>query len=185
MNALGPLLITLFLSLTLAGCATEPYGLPSNGVAASEPIPTTADGGETFRADNLAWSTHPGGGSIQGLFAFRNGATRFVCQGSDVILSPESAWSRRRMIILYGSATGAAVPVSIVRARTPAAPAGDYARFVRKTTCDSANHFSFAGLASGAWFVITVGKPVDGHGEAIAVTRRVDIHDGAKAVTLN
>ena len=101
-----------------------------------------------------------------------------------MILTPETAWSRRRMIILYGSATAAAVPVSIVRARTPSAPSGDYARYVRKTTCDETNHFSFLGLPDGAWFVITVGKPVDGSGEGVAVTRRVETHGGPRSVTL-
>lgn len=89
------------------------------------------------------------------------------------------------MIILYGSASAAAVTVSIVRARTPGAPAGDYARFVRKTTCDAANRFSFEGLPDGSWFIITVAKPADGQGETVAVTRRVETRGGVRSVTLN
>ncbi len=88
------------------------------------------------------------------------------------------------MIVLYGSASVAAAPVSIVRARTPSAGAGDYARFVRRTTCDLANHFSFNGLPNGSWFVITVGKSTEGAGEPVAVTRRVETHGGLVNMSL-
>lgn len=88
------------------------------------------------------------------------------------------------MVTLYGSANAAAVPVPIVRARTPGAPAGDYARFVRRATCDGANRFHFDGLPEGAWFVITVAKPLDGQGETVAVTRRVETRGGPRTVTL-
>ena len=47
-----------------------------------------------------------------------------------MVLTPETLWSRRRMTILYGSPSSAAVPVATVRARTPSAPSGDYAAFV-------------------------------------------------------
>jgi len=86
------------------------------------------------------------------------------------------------MIILYGSYVRAAQPLEIVRARTPGAPSGDYASYVRKTTCDEANHFSFKGLPDGAWFVITLARPAGG-GDPVAVMRRVETH-GAVA-TLN
>ena len=89
------------------------------------------------------------------------------------------------MIILYGSAGAASAPVSIVRARTPTAGAGDYARFVRRTTCDDADHFSFHNLPDGSWFVITIAKPVDGDGETMAVTRRVQTHGGSSTITLS
>ena len=137
-----------------------------------------------FQPADFAWSTRPGGSSIDGVLAYRGGGGRYTCDGGDVILTPETAWSRRRMIILYGSASSAAVPVSIVRARTPGAPAGDYARFVRKTSCDAANHFAFEGLPEGSWFVITVAKPTDGNGETVAVTRRVETRGGPRSVTL-
>jgi hypothetical protein len=162
----------------LAGCADQPMGL-------SSPAAPMADlgGPRPFQPAEFAWSTRPGGSSIEGVLAYRGGGGRYTCEGGDVILTPETAWSRRRMIILYGSASAAAVPVSIVRARTPNAPTGDYARFVRKTTCDAANHFEFQGLPEGSWFVITVAKPVDG-GETVAVTRRVDTRGGPRSVTL-
>jgi hypothetical protein len=138
-----------------------------------------------FNAQEFAWSTAPGNGSIAGTFAFRRGPVRYICQGEDVLLIPETPWSRRRMLILYGSASAAAIPVSIVRARSPSAPTGDYARYVRRTTCDADNRFAFEGLPVGAWFVVTVGRPAEGPGEPIAVTHRVEMGGGPHTVALN
>ena len=100
--------------------------------------------------------------------------------GGDVILTPETPWSRRRMFILYGSTTSAAVPLDVVRARTTATSSGDYASYVRTTTCSGGERFSFAGLPDGGWFVITLAKPVDGQGEPIAVMRRVETRGGPR-----
>ena len=163
----------------LGACADQPMGLagPSAMSDLSAPGP--------FQPADFYWSTRPGGSSIDGVLAYRSGSERYTCEGGDVILTPETAWSRRRMIILYGSANAAAVPVSIVRARTPGAPAGDIARYARKTTCDAANHFDFRGLPEGSWFVITVAKPTDGAGETVAITRRVETRGGPRMVTLN
>ena len=163
----------------LVGCADQPMG----PVGPSAPMADVSTPG-LFQPADFAWSTRPGGSSIEGVLAYRGGGGRFTCGGGDVILTPETSWSRRRMIILYGSANAAAVPVSIVRARTPGAPAGDLARYARKTTCDASNRFSFDGLPQGSWFVITVAKPVDVGGEAIAVTRRIDTRGGPRSVTL-
>ena len=88
------------------------------------------------------------------------------------------------MVILYGSPTRADVPLEIVRARTPSAPSGDYARYVRKTTCDTGNRFSFAGLPDGAWFVITLARPESG-GDPVAIMRRVETNGGVRQLTLN
>ncbi len=168
--------------LALAACAEGPSEL-GGGPAPSETPPSAS--AAAFDARDFAWSTPAGDSSIMGALTYHRGPARYTCQGSDVLLTPETAWSRRRMIILYGSANAAAAPVSIVRARTPSAGTGDYARFVRRTTCDESNHFSFRSLPDGAWFVITVGKPVDGAGEPIAVTRRVETHGGVSSVTLS
>ncbi len=89
------------------------------------------------------------------------------------------------MEILYGSSTSATVPLAIVRARTPATSSGDYASYVRKTVCDADDRFSFQGLPDGAWFVITLARPLDGAGEAVAVMRRVETRGGLRSVTLN
>jgi hypothetical protein len=169
----------LLAASVLTACADQPMGPSDPGgqvTALSTPGP--------FEPADFAWSTRRGGSSIEGVLTYRGGGGRYTCDGGDVILTPETAWSRRRMIILYGSASAAAVPVSIVRARTPGAPAGDIALFARKTTCDASNHFSFGGLPDGSWFVITVAKPADGAGETVAITRRVETRGGVRSVTL-
>lgn len=163
----------------LAGCESPmgpaPVG-PAPPVAVLSPPPPSST---TFDPAQFAWSTRPGAGAIQGLLQFRRDGVRYSCAGGDVILTPDTPWSRRRMIILYGSAASAAVPVSIVRARTPSAGAGDYARYVHQAKCDAQDRFSFEGLPDGGWFVITIGKPVDGAGEPLAITRRVETRGGA------
>ncbi len=178
-----PLLMAAVAVSTLfaAACADTGFGTsgPDTGYEAPPP-----EGGP-FESRDFAWSQRAGGSSIVGSLAFHGGGGRYTCQGGDVILTPETPWSRRRMVVLYGSANAAAVPVSIVRARSPSAPSGELARFVRKATCDQANHFAFSGLPQGAWYVITVAKPIDGQGESVAVSRRVETHGGARAITLN
>lgn len=83
------------------------------------------------------------------------------------------------MTILYKSADRSALPAEEVRARTPSAPSGDYSAFVKRAVCDANSRFSFSGLANGAWYVITVGKPIaPGTGDDIAVMRRVEIRGG-------
>src|SRR5271165_6234088 len=138
-------------ALALASCAEGPGGFGASPSPAYEPTP----GAVAFNTRDFGWSTSPGTGSISGALTYRQGGAHFSCQGGDVLLTPETAWTRRRMIILYGSAIAAAAPVSIVRDRTPPTSPADYARFVRRTTCDAANRFAFAGLPDGAWFVIT------------------------------
>ncbi|HEY2050947.1 MAG TPA: hypothetical protein VGH03_16535 [Caulobacteraceae bacterium] len=151
-------------------------GPPSN--YGSLPPPTA------FNPQEFAWSTEKGPSSIAGTFGYHRGSIRYVCQGEDVLLIPDTPWSRRRMMILYGSASAAAIPVSIVRARSPSAPSGDYARYVRRTTCDADNRFTFDDLPVGPWYVATVGRPAQGPGEPIAVTRRVEIGGGQHTISL-
>ena len=40
----------------------------------------------------------------------------------------------------------------------------NYSAFVKRTVCDQNSRFSFSGLANGAWYVITVAKPVGAPG---------------------
>lgn len=170
-------------AVALAACQSTSVG-PA-GPLPPPPPPSEAPSANVFRPQDFAWSTVPGQAQVQGVMAYKVGNARYTCQGGDVVLTPETLWSRRRMTILYGSPLNAAVPVAAVRARTPAAPSGDYASFVRKATCDASNRFSFSGLPDGAWFVITVAKPVSGQGEPIAVMRRIETHGGRGSVLLN
>jgi len=150
------------------------------------PPPVEPPSAAVFRPQDFAWSTASGSASIAGALTYRAGQVRYSCNGGDVVLTPETLWSRRRMTILYGSPSSAAVPVDAVRARTPSAPSGDYAAFVRHAPCDQNNRFNFSGLPSGAWFVITVAKPVGAQGASVAVMRRIETRNGqTRNVTLN
>jgi hypothetical protein len=148
------------------------------------PGPGRPGGLAEFSPSDFAWSQVPGRNRIDGRLAFRQGQTRYTCSGSGVVLTPETPWTRRRMSILYASADAAALPAEEVRARTPSAPHADYSGFVRTTTCDAANRFSFAGLPDGSWFVIAMARPAAGGGQSMAIMRRV-VTRGGRAIPLD
>lgn len=151
----------------LTGCAT------TGGPAPSPPPPSMGGAAAAFDAGAFAWSQRPGANVIAGRLNYRQGPVRFTCSGSSVVLTPETAWSRERMAILYGSAERAALPSDEVRARTPRAPPGDATPFVKRTTCDEADQFAFGGLPDGAWYAITIARPAVGSGSSVALMRRV------------
>jgi len=106
------------------------------------------------------------------------GPTRYSCAGASVVLTPETAWSARRMAALYGSTDRAALPSEEVRARTPRAPQGDAGPYVKRTTCDDADQFAFGGLPDGAWYAITIVKPVGVTGPNVALMKRIVVRGG-------
>lgn len=133
-----------------------------------------------FNADDFAWSTMPGRGSIEGNVAFRADGQPFDCTGS-VGLTPDTPYTRARFRTLYGSVDRAAVPEAIVRARTVPDPNADYRSFVRSTTCQD-GRFTFTGLPDGGWYVIV---PVSADGdERIVLMRFVATRGGRVQVTL-
>jgi len=160
--------------LLLGGCATEGGGPAAPG--ASGPAPANA----AFRAADFAWSKAPGKGQIEGQFSYSpRGVTYSCANGPGVVLTPETAWVRSRMMILYRSADSATLPAADVRARTPPERNQDYSQFARRATCDPANRFMFAGLPDGAWFVLTIAKPATpAAGQEMAIMRRVTIKNG-------
>ncbi len=166
------------LAALLAGCAEEPLPLAPGG----PPPMVEPSGPADFNPADFAWSTQGGTASIVGILAFGGGAARYAC--NDVILTPDTPWVRRRMLVLYGSANAADVPTDIVQARTASAPSADYRRFAKKTSCDGANRFAFDGLPAGGWYVITLAKPIGG-GASVAVMRRVETRAGQRSITLN
>jgi hypothetical protein len=164
------ILSVLAVSAALAACTPTLGPPPPGGYGAGS--------SSTFRAEDFAWSTENGHGGIAGHIAYRDGKTRYACAHATVILTPETPWTRHRMQVLYHSMEQAAEPADEVRARTPSAPAGDYSAYVRRTTCDAANRFTFTGLPDGAWFAITIAKPASGEGPGVALMKRVVTQGG-------
>lgn len=158
--------------LLLQACATDQG--PSGGrPAVGPPV------GEAFQTSDFAWSQEPGKGGIAGQLVFSARGMPYSCASTGVVLTPETPWTRRRMQILYNSSSRAALPAAEVRGRTPPERSGDYSAFVKRAACNSAGQFSYAGLPDGAWYVITVAKPVaPGGGQDMAIMRRVEIRGG-------
>lgn len=155
----------------LAACAPAPGPGPI-GVAMSS----------TFDIDDFAWSNAPGQGVIEGEARYSRDGRAFACAGS-VGLTPETPYTRHRFLGLYGSLDQAALPASVVRARTVGEASDDYRAYVRDTTCDAQGRFRFEGLPDGGWFVIA---PVRAEGEEpVVLMRRVRTESGrVTAVTL-
>ena len=162
----------------LSACAPS-LGPPPPSVSQGPPL----GGPVSFSAADFAWSQRAGANIIAGKVAYRQGTVRFSCAGSAVVLTPETAWSSRRMAALYGSVERAALPSDEVRARTPRAPPGDAGPFVKRTTCDDADQFAFGSLPDGAWYAITVVKPVGVTAPSMALMKRVVVR-GGKTVAL-
>lgn len=164
--------------VALSACETGPSGPP----IASPGYPPPPPPASLFRDQDFAWSTQPGTGSIDGVLAYRGDGGAYTC--NDVILAPETPWSRARMHALYLSATAADVPVDQVRARTNEdEQAREYQRYARRTRCDAAGRFVFEGLPDGGWFVITVATPAAG-GARMAIMRRLTTGGGPVRVVL-
>jgi hypothetical protein len=171
-----PLLSAVAAALLASACAPS-LGPPPPG-GGSRPLPPPS-GGAHFSASDFAWSQRPGNNVIAGRVTYRQGPARYSCAGSAVVLTPETAWSSRRMAALYGSTERAALPTDEVRARTPSAPAGDAGPFVKRTTCDEADQFAFGGLPDGAWYAITIARPVGRpNAPTVALMKRVVVRGG-------
>jgi hypothetical protein len=170
--------------LLLAACESTPAPAPSrpppSRPAAQGPATPPAAGSAAFSAAEFAWSTKPGRGSIQGQVTYKANAKAYVCSENGVVLSPETAWVRRRMEILYQSSDHATQAAADVRARTPPERNPAYDQFVKRAQCDATGKFAFANLADGTWYVISVIRtaPNVAAGE-MAVMRRVVIKNGA------
>ena len=102
-----------------------------------------------------------------------------VWPGATVVLTPETPWATRRMQVLYKSDQRAALPADDVRSRQNQAPPGDSNPYVKRATCDAADHFSFTNLPDGAWYIVTIAKPVGAaNAPTLAVMRRVATRGG-------
>jgi hypothetical protein len=173
--------------LLLAACESTPAPAPSRAGPPPRPAaqgpaatPPPAAGSAAFNAAEFAWSTKPGKGSVLGQVTYKAGGKAYVCSENGVVLSPETAWVRRRMEILYQSSDHATQPAADVRARSPPERNPAYDQVVKRAQCDATGKFTFANLADGTWYVISVIRtaPNVAAGE-MAVMRRVVIKNGA------
>lgn len=168
---LWPVIAALALGGALTACATA----PTDGGFGPGPGGTGA-----FDAADFAWSTAAGPASIDGRIDYRRNGQAFDCTGS-VGLTPDTPYTRQRFRNLYGATDRAAVPESVVRARTVPDPNADYRSFVRSTTCQN-GRFTFEGLPAGGWFVIV---PVSAGGEErVVLMRHVTTRNGRVSITL-
>ncbi|MDP3173139.1 MAG: hypothetical protein Q8M88_01740 [Phenylobacterium sp.] len=160
--------------LTLTACATT-QGPAQVGVTS----PSAQSSSAAFRSTDFAWSTAPGRAVIQGQLTFRPNGVGYSCAAAGVVATPDTPWVRSRMQILYNSAEAASLPAEEVRRRTPPERSQDYSSFVKRATCDAVGRFSFTGVPDGAWYVITVARPVyAGSGKDMALMRRVVVRNG-------
>jgi hypothetical protein len=157
---------------TLSACAPM-YGPPPPGRV--ERMPPAPDG--AFRAGDFAWSQAAGRNTLAGALAHA-GTARYSCAGATVVLTPETPWSTRRMQVLYKSDQRASLPADDVRSRQNQAPPGDSNPYVKRALCDAADRFTFSNLPDGAWYVVTIAKPVGVAGPSLAVMRRVTTRGG-------
>ena len=148
-------------------------GLIASACASTTTAPAPT-GPVAFDREAFAWSVKPGRGSIDGRLTYSAKGVTYSC--TDVVMTPETPWVRQRMETLYQSAKGARTPATVVRSRTPSG-SQDYSAFVKMARCDASGRFNFSGLADGAWFVITVGRPTPA-GADMAIMRRVVIRNG-------
>jgi hypothetical protein len=158
--------------LFVAGCATDQPPPPSR-VA---PMAARPQGPE-FKASDFAWATAAGKSRIDGKLTYKSGATAYSCAEAGVLLTPQTDWTRQRMITLYKSADHAVLPAAEVRART--VRSNDYSTYVRRATCDPTGRFTFTNLPDGGFFAITVAKTVTpGGGQDMAIMRYVKVSGG-------
>ena len=102
-------------ALLLLGACTSPGG-PTPSASTTAPAPGA---NAAFRAADFAWSQAPGKGGIDGQLTYAPRGEAFTCASSAVVLTPETPWVKRRMMILYNSDQSAALPAAEVRGRTP------------------------------------------------------------------
>lgn len=142
--------------LLLAGCQTVPSAKHAERLPPPPPPPPR---------NEFAWSVGNGANSVEGSAVWRSNGHLFSCAGQSVALTPETPYTRERMVQLYGSDVEATRTVEEVRARSSGPPKRDYSAYVHSTQCDAHGQFAFHGLPDGGWFVIARGASRSGAAE--------------------
>ena len=172
-----PVLSAAALAVLMAACATPPAPPPPAPPRAPPPPPPPPP----TPLEEFGWSQRPGNNTLVGVVNYRPAASQtWSCAGQAIALTPETSYSRGRMISLYGSAEQALHSVADVRTRSAANPGLDYSEFVRSTTCDTQDTFTFQGLPDGAYHIIArvrQTRPATS-GEGMVIMQRVELKGG-------
>lgn len=156
------------LAMVMAGCATAP--------SAPAHISTP------FRAADYAWFSAKGNNTISGNAVMRTvGGEVRTCAAFPVGLVPGGAYTRERMMIVYGSSDRGYRPAGSRVQFGNDEP--QYLALLKEATCDSQGNFTFTDLPDGEYFVIAQviwGVPMRYHTEAQGGTimQRVELRGG-------
>jgi hypothetical protein len=173
MRPVLPVVLASAMAALLAACATAPPPAPPPRPIPPPPPPTPIE--------EFGWSTRPGANVLNGNITYRPAAGQtWSCSGQSVALTPETSYSRGRMLTLYGSADRSVQTVAAVRTRSAANPGMDYSQFVRSTTCDAQNNFAFRDLPDGAYHIIARVRQTapPSNGEGMVIMQRVEVRGG-------
>lgn len=139
-RALPTLVSSLLASLLLSACA----GLPSTRSSIA------------FDPQEVAWAMATGNNTLRGSARMHEpGGEWRTCAGASVAVLPDSAYTRARLIGLYGSEAGGRNDMSPGAMRRVDDADPRFAKVARLSTCDIRGAFHFSGLADGTWYVTT------------------------------
>lgn len=128
-------------SVAVASCATTPT---------SPPIPLSSS------YDPAEQVIRPGSNSISGNAVLRTvGGDVRTCAGYPVTIVPVTAYATERFTAIYGNSQSGYIPLSQGKTFSPANP--HYENEAGRTeTCDSQGNFSFANIADGSYYIVTM-----------------------------
>ena len=171
------------MAASVTACTTLPPPAPVlRRTLPPPPAARAAEGPQTFRPSDFAWSLGIGTNAIVGEIDYHPSSGEvWTCAGQSVGLTPETPYSAERMRIMYGSSVRAIERVGAVRARGAARPGADYSQFARSVTCDGRSAFAFRNLPDGAFFVLARIHPrgrAETDESGLVILQRVEVHGG-------
>lgn len=165
--------LVVLAGLLLAACSTPRAPVYAPSVPAPGPVPPPPP---PPPPNEFAWSVRPGTNGLAGVGVWVRGGRRFSCAGKSVLLTPETPYTRQRMVELYGSDEAAVRTVGEVRARNTGEPKRDYKAYVRPSQCDARGGFGFRDLPDGGWFLIL--RASSAAGDEVVALQRVHVAGG-------
>ena len=134
-----------------------------------------------FDADEIRRGLEPGPLSLSGAaFLRQKGGGVVTCAGATVFLTPVTAYTKERMLAIYGSSgTTKFASVNERRVRFIPDDVVELEAVARKERCDAQGNFQFSGLRPGSYYVSTVVLWSVGYNhQGGAVMERVDLESG-------